>query len=562
MSVVYRFTLSALLMVTSGLLPIYSGAQLSHKLYIGHSARLTAQIPADWTVDPTASYDYSSTDGFVADLPLAEPRLNGACLSVATNQIWDDDDTTMTKTTWSGQAACRLEGRSNSVDTVALVVPHPNPFLVRGQRYAFAALIADLSHFDAIVATLDFSPDRVTPEDFVTSVFDIVEARAWWGEDIDWDSTRRETLASIDGFTSVEMARGALVDIIDRLQAAGDNHSGVLFPDESNGSYIRTESTGFGFLVGGQRVLAVFPDGPGARAGIRVGDLIEAVDGDSFVPIMDPIDPAFLASIDPTRSMGISATLMLQRPDTEKAIQITVEQGPYTDYLPPIVRGLSNQIGYITVPHFRVPGQETEFADTAHDSFATAEQNGTCGWIVDLRLNSGGSYAPMINAIGPIMGNGPFIGWRWADDRQTWVTYQDGRILDSGRAMSENLSGQSTFELQGPELAVAVLTSSRTSSAGEITTIAFVGRPDTRLFGEQTGGYTTANAAYPLFDGSTLILAEAAMTDRTGLTHLDGVVPDEMISNDWTNYGTQQDSVLNAAVEWLNQQPGCVSLRK
>jgi carboxyl-terminal processing protease len=49
------------------------------------------------------------------------------------------------------------------------------------------------------------------------------------------------------------------------------------------------------------------------------------------------------------------------------------------------------------------------------------------------------------------------------------------------------------------------------------------------------------------------------MTDRSGATHPDGVQPDEFVPFDWTQYGTEDDPVLNAAIEWLNQQPECAS---
>ena len=57
---------------------------------------------------------------------------------------------------------------------------------------------------------------------------------------------------------------------------------------------------------------------------------------------------------------------------------------------------------------------------------------------------------------------------------------------------------------------------------------------------------------YPLFDGSILVMAEVAMTDRSGTTHLEGVVPDEIIPIDWETYGTSDDATLQAAIDWLH----------
>ena len=129
--------------------------------------------------------------------------------------------------------------------------------------------------------------------------------------------------------------------------------------------------------------------------------------------------------------------------------------------------------------------------------------------------------------------------------------------MDDGIEVSDYLAGQETVALHDPDLPVAVLTSPFTGSSGEVTTLAFVGRPETRLFGEPTGGYTTANVGYNLFDGSFLALAVAAMTDRTGTTYPSGIDPDELVSIDWTQFATEGDPVLAAATNWLTQQSGC-----
>lgn len=198
-------------------------------------------------------------------------------------------------------------------------------------------------------------------------------------------------------------------------------------------------------------------------------------------------------------------------------------------------------------------------AGLSNGVIATVDQIPTCGWVVDLRLDTGGSFAPMITAVGPILGDGTLVGWRTADGTQLWVTYRDGRIYQDGQLGSDYLGEQTAHALQRPNPPVAVLTGPLTGSSGEVATLAFVGRPETRRFGEPTGGYTTANVGYSLFDGARFVLAEAAMTDRTGATHLAGVEPDEFITTDWTAYGTDGDPVIAAALDWLNRQPACAS---
>lgn len=103
----WAYRVSALLMIVACLLPAQSLAEPATKLYVGHSARLTARIPGDWTVDPTSTFDYVDADGFFADLPVTGQDLDEACSSLATSPQFDAV-ATVADTTWSGGPACRM----------------------------------------------------------------------------------------------------------------------------------------------------------------------------------------------------------------------------------------------------------------------------------------------------------------------------------------------------------------------------------------------------------------------------------------------------------------------
>ena len=522
-----------------------STTEATTKLYIGQSARLTADIPPDWTVGVGSRVDYEGADGFVVSYPVAGPTLQEACSTVATSSPRFRGDSVVVAATWSGQPACRVDGITAGGPASALVVPHPYTFELYNEQMAYAILVADADHFTAISATLSFSPDRVTPEAYVSSVLDILEARAFYADDVDWDLARRIALAGIDGITDLALTVGVVNDLVASLRGVGDNHSNVFSPTQSAAQGV---GTGFGFLVGDRRVLSVYADGPADRAGVQAGDLIEAVDDRPFAPTLNAIDPAAL--------IGFSAQFTLRRPGMAEPITVTVEQGPYSQYVAPTGHRLAGDLGYVVVPPFTTPGTNVDYVAAARSAITAVDQSPTCGWLVDLRLNTGGSYSPMVGGVGPILGDGTFVGWRWRDASQTWVTYVNGRITDDGRPVAD-FTDQLGNVLQRPNPPVAVLTGPLTGSAGEVTALAFVGRPGARLFGETTGGFTTGNVTYALFDGSLLALAETAMTDRTGMTYLAGIEPDERVPIDWVTFGTDDDPVIQAAMAWLDQQPGC-----
>jgi C-terminal processing protease CtpA/Prc len=94
------------------------------------------------------------------------------------------------------------------------------------------------------------------------------------------------------------------------------------------------------------------------------------------------------------------------------------------------------------------------------------------------------------------------------------------------------------------DIPVAVLTSDKTGSSGEVVAIAFAGRPGTRSFGEPTYGFATGNEIHPLRDGYTLLLTETWTANRSGTTYPDGVTPDSIT-----------DQPLEDATAWLRE--GC-----
>jgi carboxyl-terminal processing protease len=179
---------------------------------------------------------------------------------------------------------------------------------------------------------------------------------------------------------------------------------------------------------------------------------------------------------------------------------------------------------------------------------------GVCGWVVDLRGNTGGNMWPMIAGVGPIVGEG-ILGFFVDPDSvvKTWA-YQDGGSLLDGVVLT---LASSPYELVAPNPPVAVLTDGRTASSGEATTIAFRGRPDSKSFGGPTWGVSTANRGFTLSDGAMLILTVSTMADRTGRLYGAEVVPDQSVQGEKTG-DPATDQPLAAAMEWLREHPVCI----
>ena len=101
---------------------------------------------------------------------------------------------------------------------------------------------------------------------------------------------------------------------------------------------------------------------------------------------------------------------------------------------------------------------------------------------------------------------------------------------------------------------VAVLVGNGTAAGGEQALVAFLGRPETRVFGAPTAGMPVVAPNVHLADGAVFRVPTWVPVDRDGTRYTENIVPDEVIGD--TRAGSS-DAILDAATEWLEGQPGC-----
>jgi C-terminal processing protease CtpA/Prc len=210
----------------------------------------------------------------------------------------------------------------------------------------------------------------------------------------------------------------------------------------------------------------------------------------------------------------------------------------------PVVELKPHDIGYIDMPAYfgvEAKAQEAAVAKTV-EAVSQIAPRARCGWIVDLRRDGGGNMYPMLESLRPLLGTQPL-----------------GSFRDAYGARSEfsAVGATATSLLVGPDLQsvpVAVLTGPQTASSGEVVAVAFRGRPNTRSFGAATAGLSTANAMFPLPDGSTLVLTTGVDLDRDGHAYGGKIEPDVTIAQ--STQGSQ-DATFTAATDWLTHSPAC-----
>jgi carboxyl-terminal processing protease len=213
---------------------------------------------------------------------------------------------------------------------------------------------------------------------------------------------------------------------------------------------------------------------------------------------------------------------------------------------------LEGRLGYLSVPGWAGLG------DLAHGHATRIQQivraldaDAPCGWILDLRENTGGSLWPMLAGVGPILGEGRAGASVYPDGQQVDWFYVDGQAR-MGDAVQTEVEGPA-YVLAEPQPPVAVLIGPSTISSGEALAIAFRGRPNTRSFGHLTAGLSTGTGEFVLSDGACMMLVVCGSADRTGQVYERWIEPDQVV----TQRGTEGDPPLQAAIDWLLDQPAC-----
>ena len=379
---------------------------------------------------------------------------------------------------------------------------------------------------------------------YLTAALDYIQKHSVRREQVDWPALRQEVSALV---AEAQTSADTYPAIRRALELLGDQHSFFQTPE-----YIRRikkgqqQRMGFQMVYPGVWIADVLPGSPAEQAGLHVGDRLETVNG---LVIASLTREQFYAAC---RQAPLVFTLTPATGGDVRTVQ--VQPATFETKRHPWGRRLGADFGYLAVPEVLSLEAGIPYATEAHQVIREIDQTPTTGWVIDLRNNVGGSLWPMLAGVGPIIGEGEILGF--VAPGETWIGYyRGGRAWIEGH---EKFSSQvdDPYVLKRSFPPVAVLTSQLTSSAGELTALAFRGRPHTRSFGEPTVGVPTANDDAELSDEATIYLTTHLGADRTGQAYSGPLLPDESVSIDWTRLGTDDDPVLELAIHWLRTEAG------
>ena len=337
----------------------------------------------------------------------------------------------------------------------------------------------------------------------------------------------------IDDYDEDTLADGAASGMVD---ATGDEWSYYLSADEvaAYEESMANAYVGVGITItedaeaGGMRVEEVAAGGPAEEAGIRVGDLLLAVEGEDVLTL----------GIDGTRNLvrgeeGTRVNMHFSRNGTE--YDVSVERRSIET---PVVTGelLDENIGYIKIGNF----DERSAAETIAFVKDLIGQ-GAEALLFDVRFNPGGYADELVKVLDYLLPEG---------DLFRSVDYAGREEVD-------------TSDASCVELPMSVLVNEDSYSAAEFFAAALQEYEWATIVGSQTYGKGNFQTAFYLSDGSMVNLSIGKYYTPGGKSLSEtGVTPDVVVDLDDEQYALlyynaleqADDPQFQAAIDTLTQK--------
>ena len=313
------------------------------------------------------------------------------------------------------------------------------------------------------------------------------------------------------------------------LEALADPYTSY-YPDYAEFySYLEGSFEGIGATVtkenGHITIVSPIKGTPAERAGIKAGDIILEIDGESADDLS--VTEAVLKIRGPK---GTSVTLLIQHVGESEPVEIQIVRDAITQ--PSVYyESLPDDIGYIEI---------TQFAgNTAADCQAALTDllgNGSEALILDLRGNPGGFLDTVADIADEFLDNG-IILYEATDSLEI---IHDWTASPGGLAVN---------------IPLAVLVDDSSASGSEVLAGALQDNERAAIIGNQTFGKGSVDSTYELQDGSALYLTTSRwLTPDKHAIEGYGITPDYVVEQSEEDTANGEDTQFNFAIDYLKSQ--------
>lgn len=328
-----------------------------------------------------------------------------------------------------------------------------------------------------------------------------------------YDKKLEEIVAILDRYYIDGYDTSALGDYLAEaaIAATGDRWSYYMTAEEyadsvetNNNAYV-----GIGVTVrlanegdNGYTITAVNEGGAADDAGLLVGDIIVAVEGENAIEI----------GMDETKNRirgeeGTQVTLTIQRGDGTFDVTLTRKTVPIQVVTTQL---LENTVGYIKLSQFT-----HDTASMVIEAIENLRKDGATSLVFDLRFNPGGYKNELVELLDYLLPEGPLFRSVSYSGKEE-VEYSDASCLD---------------------LPMAVLVNGDSYSAAEFFAAALQEYDRAAVVGTQTCGKANYQQTFVLSDGSAIAVSTGHYQTPNGVT-LEGigVTPDVVVEIDEETY--------------------------
>jgi carboxyl-terminal processing protease len=315
---------------------------------------------------------------------------------------------------------------------------------------------------------------------------------------------------------ATKLGRAAVQGMLDALN---DPYTTYLDPDEYrlNITHQTGQFGGIGATVGVRDsqiiVVAPIPGTPAEKAGIKSGDAIVAVNGESTAGLS--IQDVVLRIRGPE---GTSVTVTVQHQDQAAPLDLVIVRAQID--VPSVVYEMRDSVAYIRI-HFFSERTDAELSPV----LAGLERAAATGIIIDLRSNPGGLVDTVVDVASHFVDRGV-------------VLY-----------LVDNAGGETSYPVKRSSvttrLPVVLLTDNYSASGSEVLSGALQDYGRGVVAGTKTFGKGSADRWYELSDGSALYLTTSRwLTPKRRLIEGQGIEPDFKLD-------LQGEALVTWAIDYL-----------